>query len=396
MPSTHLTPADEADRLETVRRYDILDTPPDGAFDRVTQLAARFCKAPISTITIVDRDRIWFKSARGVDVDEVGREPGLCSSAVMQLEPYVVTDARLDPRTLDNSLVCGELGLRFYAAVPLTTGSGHNLGTLNVIDVEPRDITEDELATLRDLGDVVVDELELRLAARTRVAAEAMREAAALRDAVVAGISHEMRTPLGVLNGLMSLQEADDLTAEEAEELRAKQRRHLGNLTRLVQRFLDYASLEGDNPPAVDVAPVDLVPVVEEAIELFDDQTVTLRVETPLPPTLADARRAGQIVQELITNATRFSGGRPVEVALEGDEGTVRLSVTDHGEGIHPDDLERVFDKAFRGRDSTGTGLGLYVAKVFAEGQDGSIEVDSTLGVGSTFTLVLPTATTHA
>ncbi len=381
--------------MDAVRRYDILDTPPDGAFDRITQLAARFCQVPISTITIVDTDRIWFKSARGVDVDEIEREPGLCASAVMQLDPYVVSDARVDPRTLDNSLVCGELGLRFYAAVPLTTSSGHNLGTLNVIDVEPRDISEDELATLQDLARIVVDELELRLAARERVAAEAMREAAALRDAVVAGISHEMRTPLGVLRGLMSLQEADDLTDEEAQLLRTKQRRHLAHLSRLVQRFLDYASLEGDHQPGMDIAPVELVPVVEEAIDLFDDQTVTLDVGAPAPTALADARRTGQIVQELINNAARFSGGRPVEVALRADGETIRLSVTDHGQGIHPDDLERVFDKAFRGQDSTGTGLGLYLARVFAEEQDGHIEVDSTLGAGSTFTLVLPTASSH-
>lgn len=395
MPSTRLPSADEAARLDAVRRYDILDTPPDGSFDRITQLAARFCQVPISTITIVDRERIWFKSARGVDVDEIEREPGLCSSAVMQLEPYVVTDARLDPRTLDNALVCGELGLRFYAAVPLTTRGGHNLGTLNVIDVEPRDISEDELATLRDLGDVVVDELELRLAARERVAAEAMREAAALRDAVVAGISHEMRTPLGVLRGIMSLQEADDLTADEAEELRTKQRRHLGHLTRLVQRFLDYASLEGDRRPAVDLAPVDLVPVVEEALDLFDDQAITLHVEAPVPAALADASRTSQIVEELVNNATRFSHGGPVEVALRAADETVRVSVADHGDGIHPDDLQRVFDRAFRGPDSTGTGLGLYLARVFAEEQDGHVEVDSTLGAGSTFTLVLPTASTR-
>ena len=396
MPSTRLSSADEAARLDAVRRYDILDTPPDGSFDRITQLAARFCQVPISTITIVDRDRIWFKSARGVDVDEIEREPGLCSSAVMQLDPYVVTDARLDPRTLDNSLVCGELGLRFYAAVPLTTSSGHNLGTLNVIDVEPRDISEDELATLRDLGEVVVDELELRLAARERVAAEAMREAAALRDAVVAGISHEMRTPLGVLRGLMSLQEAEDLTADESHELRTKQRRHLGNLTRLVQRFLDYASLEGDRRPPMESAPVDLVPVVEETIDLFDDQAITVHVEGPVPAALADANRTSQIVQELVNNATRFSNGRPIEVALRAQDATVRLSVTDHGEGIHPDDLHRVFDKAFRGPDSTGTGLGLYLARIFADAQDGHVEVDSTLGAGSTFTLVLPTASGHA
>jgi eukaryotic-like serine/threonine-protein kinase len=116
-------PADEDARLAAVRRYDVLDTPPDGAFDRITALAARLCHVPISTITIVDEDRIWFKSTHGIEVDEIGRDPGLCASAVIEFEPYVVTDAATDARAMDNPLVRGELGLRFYVGVPLTTAT---------------------------------------------------------------------------------------------------------------------------------------------------------------------------------------------------------------------------------------------------------------------------------
>ncbi|MBW3661810.1 MAG: GAF domain-containing sensor histidine kinase [Actinobacteria bacterium] len=385
---------DEAARLDVVRRYDILDTPPDGAFDRITQLAARFCRAPISTISIVDVDRIWFKSAHGIAVEQIGRDPGLCASAVMQLDPYVVTDASIDPRTLDNPLVCGELGLRFYAAVPLTTHSGYNLGTLNVIDVEPREITDEELATLRDLAAVVVDELELRLAARNRVASEAAQEAARLREAIVAGVSHEMRTPLAVLQGTASLlDEPDGLSDEEAASLRAMHRRHLAQLDRLVHQFLDYVSLEGEHPPTVACVPIDLVPIVEEACEIFGDHTIAVRAEAAVPRGLGDPARTKQIVLELVNNATRFSGGTSVEVSVATyDERTVRIAVSDRGRGLHPHDLERVFDKGFRGRHSTGTGLGLYVSKVLAEAQGGRIEVDSEPGIGSTFALLLPTA----
>lgn len=180
--------ADEEARLAAVRRYDILDTPPDGAFDRITALAARLFSVPISIVSIVDRDRIWFKSRHGIDVEEIPRDPGLCASAVLQYEPWLVSDARADPRTLANPLVAGELGLRFYLGVPLTTADGYNLGTLNVIDVEPREVTEDEVATLRDLAAIVVDELELRLAAR-RVFEERRRRALELNDDVVQGLA---------------------------------------------------------------------------------------------------------------------------------------------------------------------------------------------------------------
>lgn len=165
--------------MAAVRRYDILDTPPDGAFDRVTALAARHFEVPISIVSIIDNDRIWFKSRHGVEVDEVGRDPGLCASAILQDDPWVITDAGVDPRALANPLVAGELGLRFYAGVPLTTGDGFNLGTLCVIDRQPREFTAEQREALRAMAAIVMDEIELRLAARTVVEREhALREQA--------------------------------------------------------------------------------------------------------------------------------------------------------------------------------------------------------------------------
>ena len=163
---------DEAQRLAAVRRYQVLDTPPDGAFERITTLAARLFDVPIAIVSIVDADRIWFKSHHGLDVEQIDREPGLCASAVLQDGPWLVNDASTDPRTLANPLVAGEMGLRFYAGVPLTTHDGFNLGTLCVIDQQPRKLTDAEVASLSDLASVVMDELELRLAARRTVELE--------------------------------------------------------------------------------------------------------------------------------------------------------------------------------------------------------------------------------
>lgn len=179
---------DEQGRLAAVHRYDVLDTPPDGAFDRITALAARLFRVPISIVSIVDADRIWFKSHHGIETEEIERAPGLCASAVCQYEPWLVTDARIDPRTLDNPLVAGELGLRFYLGVALTTGDGYNLGTLNVIDCEPRDVSADEIATLQDLAAVVMDELELRLSTR-RTFEDRRRRALELNDDIVQGLA---------------------------------------------------------------------------------------------------------------------------------------------------------------------------------------------------------------
>lgn len=168
-------PFDEESRLDAVRRHQILDTPPDGTFDRITALAARIFNVPIAIVSIVDRDRIWFKSHYGIAIDEIPRDPGLCASAILQYEPWIVTDAQVDPRTLTNPLVAGSLGLRFYAGMPLVTPDAHTLGTICVIDKEPRIVTRSEEAILRDLAELVVHELELRLAAREIAAAETGR-----------------------------------------------------------------------------------------------------------------------------------------------------------------------------------------------------------------------------
>ena len=160
----------EARRLVALRTYEILDTPPDGCFDRVTAIAAQLFSAPIAIVSLVDEDRIWFKSHHGLDVQQIDRGPGLCASAILQDRPYIIEDARRDVRALANPLVAGEFGLRFYAAVPLRTGDGFNLGTLCVIDREPREASPRQVEQLEQLAAIVMDQMELRLQARRAIA----------------------------------------------------------------------------------------------------------------------------------------------------------------------------------------------------------------------------------
>ena len=158
--------ASEVDRQAAVNRYAILDTPPDGTFDNITAIAASLFNVPIAIVSIVDHDRIWFKSHHGVEIEQVGRDPGLCASAILTDAPTIISDTKIDPRSLANPLVAGAAGMRFYAAAPLTTSDGFNLGTLCVLDKKPRQVTESQMRMLQSLAAVVVDELELRLAAR--------------------------------------------------------------------------------------------------------------------------------------------------------------------------------------------------------------------------------------
>jgi tRNA A-37 threonylcarbamoyl transferase component Bud32 len=163
--------ADEHGRMQAVHRYRILDTPPDGSFDRIAGLAARMFSVPVAIVSVVDHDRIWFKAHHGTDVEQIGRDPGLCASAILQDGAWVVENAAADPRTLANPLVAGEFGLQFYAGVPLRTPDGYNLGTLCVLDREPREFSAGDTRMLEDLAAIVMNDLELRLQTRKAMAA---------------------------------------------------------------------------------------------------------------------------------------------------------------------------------------------------------------------------------
>lgn len=162
-------PVNEKERIEALNRYHILDTPPDGAFDDITSLASSIFKTPIAIISLVDNERIWFKSHYGLSVNQIDRSPGLCASAILTDDIYSVEDARKDPRTLSNPLVAGEFGLQFYAAAPLRTSDYFNLGTLCIIDKNPRSFSEEEKIILGKLGKIVMNEMELRLQLRSTV-----------------------------------------------------------------------------------------------------------------------------------------------------------------------------------------------------------------------------------
>lgn len=177
-----IIPSNEEQRLNALHRYAILDTPPDGAFDRITSLAARFFNTPIAIVSIVDHDRIWFKSHHGLDVNQIDRDPGLCASAILQDTPYIVTHAKVDPRTLTNPLVAGTFGLQFYAGVQLKTSDGYNLGTLCVIDQEPREVSDNQVEALKELAAIVMSEFEVRLAAREHAAQEEKARQEILRE----------------------------------------------------------------------------------------------------------------------------------------------------------------------------------------------------------------------
>jgi two-component system, sensor histidine kinase and response regulator len=155
-------PSDETARLDALHELDILDTGPEEAFDDLTRLAAHVCQTPIALVSLVDRDRLWFKSKRGLDVSETPRDIGFCAYGILEKDIFLVGDLSADERFAQNPLVASTPGLRFYAGAPLITQEGHALGMVCVADYVPRELDADQKDTLRALARQAVAQLELR------------------------------------------------------------------------------------------------------------------------------------------------------------------------------------------------------------------------------------------
>ncbi|EDX84325.1 GAF domain protein [Synechococcus sp. PCC 7335] len=154
-------PFRESARIEALQQYNILDTADEQTYDDITSLAAFICDVPIALISLVDKDRQWFKSKVGISVRETPRDVSFCAHAILTKDITIVKDARDDARFSDNPLVTCAPNIRFYAGVPLITASGHPLGTLCVIDHQPKELSEVQRRTLIALARQIVVQLEL-------------------------------------------------------------------------------------------------------------------------------------------------------------------------------------------------------------------------------------------
>jgi two-component sensor histidine kinase len=367
----------EAARIEALRRYDILDTPPDGSFDHVAAVAARLFDVPIAIVSLVDEDRIWFKARHGLDVEEIGRDPGLCASAILQNDAYVLTDASCDPRSLSNPLVAGEFGLRFYAAAPLRTNDGHNLGTLCVIDRKPRAVSEHETAQLEALAAVVIDQMELRLAARNAVAqlesVIEQKEAALRRSRLLAReIDHRVMNSLQQVVALLNLQ------SRGLDEAGSQQLKLASGRIAAVARVHQHIYQTGDD---------ETFDCVRYLGRLCDDLSSMMGKKTEITVEGTEAELPAEIispiglaVNELVTNSAKAGANFvTVSFARSGDR-HCELSVSDNGKGL-PENFAA----------ETTSGLGMKVVRMVARQLGGALSFgrSHTLG-GATVTIRFP------
>lgn len=406
-------PPDEEERLRALAEAELLDTEPEADYDEIVRLTAELCETPISTVSLVDRDRQWFKARIGLNIQETPRSEAFCAHAILQEDIFVVDDARDDERFRDLNAVTGELGIRFYAGIPIRSVEGHAIGMLCVMGPEPRTLSLRQKHALAVLGTHVARLVHLRqmqhamrvLLQDNRRRTKTLEQLTASATRLLSVVAHDVRGPLTSIIGLL----ADDVDVEAMKDdlpwLLAEVRRQATAGRDLLDQILAWARTMLHGGPTVvdDVDPRNVLDDVTHALaSVMQEKQLRLSVTGTTVPIATDPNVLRFILHTLVTNAIKFSESTSIDVDF--DESTTSdgrrtlvVRVTDHGTGIPDRVRQHLFDWNRRSgtpgtRNERGAGLGLLLVRDFLDTVGGTIDVTSVVGSGTTMTVRIPAA----
>ena len=431
--------AEDAERISKLRKYQVLNNNEEPAFARLTELAKLFFNMPVVAITFMDEETQYLKSLLGLDgICTTSRKVAICNYTVLSDEVLVLPDLTEDSRFSQNPLVTEAPYLRFYAGAPIIMhedGKTYRLGSLCLMDMQAHhDFTDKDADILAQFAAMAADALKLQDQQRHA------KHANEMKSEFLANMSHEIRTPMNGIIGMVEMLAETKLSAEQQEyvdNIKVSNE----HLLAIINGILDLSKVESGKM-TIDSIPMNISSLCNEVVSLFAVKarqrglTLDYHYTEALSPYIkGDPVRIKQIMVNLVNNAIKFTreGGRVTidvkhmennpcedkygnhksicshELQVEqashyntDDSGSVNhqdmtlcIEVTDTGVGIKPESLEAIFDAYDQANKSThrlygGTGLGLSVCKSLVELMGGYIEVDSAVGIGTTFTVLLP------
>lgn len=381
----------ESNRLENLYSYNILDSEGELSFDKITRIASQICGTPISLISLIDKDRQWFKSKVGVERESTPREVAFCHHTILGNEVMEVPDATLDKRFQANPLVTSDPNIRFYAGAPLRTPEGYNIGTLCVIDHKMKNLTPEQTEMLKILADQVVELIVLHKTNRDLKKAKDLLEQqqnllvtkTRLQSIgeLAGGVCHQINNPLAIIIGRsmilrsrLKVKLPDDVDVQRELEVIEETTQRVSGILKALR---SYAKDLGNK-----ISKVNLEELIKEITTLtssrINQMGVNLEVKSAGPLfVMVNRNQISQAVLELVNNAldsmeTVDIRSLKIELSEKGSEAVI--TVTDSGQGVSSVDGQKIFDTFFSTK-SRHFGVGLSNAKNFVEENNGKISL---------------------
>jgi len=395
-------PENEIDRLSALYALNVLDSPLERDFDDIVGLAATVCGVPMSMVSLVDADREWFKARIGTDLTEKPRDLSFCTHAILGKDMLVVPDAREDLRFRDNPAVTVPGGIRFYAGAPLVTTEGYALGTLCVVDSEPRRLDVEQLQALRALARQVTSQLEMRKYAVALANTTArLQELERRKDDLAGLVGGELRAPLRLMASyLEDLGRTGYHNSELADLVGRATAAHVRGLRDLLAHLTTMAQA-GASQDSLHMREVDLTRLTQRAVEAVRPIAATKQIWIlnnaggPSLPIIADPVRLEQVIMHLLFAAVKYTppGGR-VRVGTEIESGpAVRVDDMDMPDGVRPDLFPHLYYGAIvNPSDVPGPDRGLAVAKQILDAHHATVALSDRPGDGTSLHVVFPFA----
>lgn len=426
-------PSNEEQRIVCLENLNVLDTPAEERFDQLTRLAQKIFQVPIVLISLIDRERQWFKSKQGLDADETPRTISFCGHAILQNDIFIVCNALEDERFYDNPLVVSEPNIRFYAGCPLEGKGGYKLGTLCLIDSKVRSLNNQQLDIFRELAQLIEEQLNMAKENREILLLnlqlkETVRQLELAKDELihsekmaslgrlVTGFAHEINTPIGIaltavtkldeiaknIKYMLTLEEVEEEDLEEALnkispacELATSNLLRAGRLVTSFKRTSVDQNIE-------DKTLFCIHDVIEDVIVSLGSRfhNTNIEIENRCSPEINMYSYPGIISQVLINLMLNsllhgFDNGKmagKITIDIQKHQHEYQLIYTDNGVGIKKEVQKNIFEPFFTTkRAQGGTGLGMYVCyNLLVNKLQGNLSCKSIPGKGVTFHVTIP------
>ncbi len=383
----------EEERLKKLYSYEILDTPAEDSFDKIALLAAQIFETPSAYITFVDKDRVFLKSnLSNISDNSMARKDSLCSLAILTDEVTVFSDTLAVPSLSSNPYLKENDDIRFYAAAPLKTAEGYQLGTVCVTDTRVRKVSEKQLKMLETLASLVIDELESRLASRRAIR---------VQNDLLNFTIHDLKNPTSTILLAASMMAKETPASNALSEMVRTVQDSAQRILDEINELMNLSRIENGeftlNKESVYLG--EILQSVQSNFKLLaqqKNQDITLNIHSEEEVTV-DRHRIQEVFENLISNALKYSHpGTTVHLGLARQGNSMVVSVRDHGQGLDDTDMEKLFTK-FARLSSTPTGkersngLGLSIVKSLVELHKGSVWAQSEgKDQGTTFYVSLP------